>query len=89
MIQIAPELEAQAKERARVEGISVEAYLERLIREDGDWEEFREASLSEADPEFAGIKEAVDTGLTQADRGETTPVEEVFAALRSKHGLPD
>lgn len=86
-VRIAPELEAQVRHRAKAEGLSVEAYLERLIRQDEGWGERAEPVLSEKDPEFAEIYAAVSEGLEQAERAEAKPAGEVFRALRAKHGL--
>jgi predicted transcriptional regulator len=86
-ITIAPELEGLVQERAHAAGLSVEAYVESLIREDFDWAECSEPELEETDEEFAEIKAAVEEGLAQAERGETIPAEQVFAELRAKYGL--
>jgi predicted transcriptional regulator len=86
-INIAPELEGQLQEKARAEGVSVEAYIERLIREDEGWGERSEPLLDENDPEFADIRAAVQEGLEQAERGEGRPANDVFGELRAKHGL--
>jgi len=87
-ILISPDLEAQARQKARAEGLTTEAYVERLIREDEEWRELPEESFDETDPEFAEIHAAVQEGLTQAERGEGRPAREVFAELRRKHGRP-
>lgn len=86
-ISIAPELEAQVRQRAQWEGISVEAYLERLILEDEDWGECSEIPLEEDEAEFADIQASVMEGMEQAERGEFRPADEVFRELRAKHGL--
>jgi hypothetical protein len=67
-ITITAELEAQVQERARAEGLSVDAYVERLIREE-EWTEWDERALEASDPEFAEIQAAVAEGLAQAERG--------------------
>ena len=87
-ITIAPELEAQLVETAEAEGLTVDAYIGRLIREENDWQELHEEPLSESGPEFAEIRAAVHKGLEQAERGEGRPATEVFAQLRAKHGIP-
>jgi len=90
-LTVSPELETQLRNKARAEGMSVEAYVERLIREDEanrDWDERSEPSLDENDPEFENTRVAVMEGLAQAERGESRPAEEVFAELRAKHGIP-
>jgi hypothetical protein len=83
-ITISPELEQQVRERARAEGLSIDAYVERLIRQDDDWGELTEEPLTDDDPEFPAIKAAVMEGLEQAERGEGRPAEAVFAELRAK-----
>ncbi len=87
-LSISPELETQLRNRAEAEGISIEAYVERLIREDEEWEEQSEPPLDENDPEFENIRVAVMEGLAQAERGQSRPAEEVFSELRAKHGIP-
>jgi len=87
-IEISRELEADVQAKAHAEGVSVNAYVERLIREDQDWGEHLEPQLDEADPEYADIRVSVMEGLDQAERGEARPAEVVFAELRAKHGIP-
>ncbi len=87
-ITISAELEAQMQEKAKAEGISVEAYVERLIREDAAWAESLEAPLHETDAEHDEIHAAVSEGLAQAECGEGKPARDVFAGLRARHGLP-
>jgi hypothetical protein len=87
-VTIAPQLEAQVRDKARAEGVTVETYIEQLIREDEEWTAESEEPLHENDPEFAEIQAAVGEGLEQAERGEGRPAEEVFAELRAKHGIP-
>ena len=86
-IPIASELETQLRERAQAEGLTIEAYVERLIREDGDWRERFEEPLEEADSEFQEIRAAVHEGLAQAERGEGRTARDVFAELRARHGI--
>ena len=87
-ILISPNLEAQARQKARAEGLTTEAYVERLIREDEDWHELSEETIDETTAESAEIRAAVQEGLAQAERGEGRPAEEVFADLRRRHGIP-
>ncbi len=87
-ITIDPELEAQLVEKADAEGLTVDAYIARLIREENDWRELREEPLSESVPEFADIRAAVQEGLEQAERGEGRAATEVFGELRARHGIP-
>ena len=87
-ITIASQLEAHVRDKARAEGVTVETYIEQLIREDEEWTEKSEGPLCEDDPEFAEVRAAVREGLEQADGGEGSPAEEVFAELRAKHGIP-
>jgi predicted transcriptional regulator len=87
-ITIAPQLEAHVRDKARAEGVTVETYIEQLIREDEEWTAESEGRLHENDQEFAEIHAAVREGLEQAERGEGRPAEEVFAELRAKHGIP-
>lgn len=77
-ITIPPGLEAEVQVQARAEGLPVEAYIERLIREklhfsrvDAD-----EAAIDESDPQFAGIQAAVTEGLEQFERGEGRSLHE-------------
>lgn len=86
-ITIASELEAQVREKARAEGLTVESYLERLIREDELWSERLGGPLEEADPDCEEIRAAVQEGLEQAERGEGRPAQEVFAELRARYGI--
>jgi len=85
---IALPLEAHVRNKARAEGVTVETYIEQLVREDEEWTEESEGPLHENDPEFAEIRAAVAEGLEQAGRGEGRPAEEVFVELRAKHGIP-
>jgi predicted transcriptional regulator len=87
-LSISPELEVQLRYKAEAEGISIEAYVERLIREDEEWDEQSEPPLDEKHPEFENIRAAVMEGLAQAGRGQSRPAEEVFAELPAKHGIP-
>jgi len=87
-ITISPELSEQVREKARAEGLGIEGYVERLIREDEEWVEFSEELLNETDSEFVDIRAAVSEGLQQSERGEGRPAQQVFAELRKKHGLP-
>ena len=86
-ITISPETEERLRQRAQAEGVSIEAYVEQLVREDEEWGELSEAPLMTHDPEFAEVKAAVTEGLEQAKRGEGRPAEDVFADLRAKHGI--
>jgi predicted transcriptional regulator len=86
-ITISADLEAQMQEKAKAEGITVEAYIERLIREDAGWAESMEKALQETDPEYDKIRAAVSEGLAQAERGEGKPARDVFAGLRALHDL--
>ncbi|MDP8988828.1 MAG: hypothetical protein M3N41_01945 [Acidobacteriota bacterium] len=87
-ITISAELEEQLQQKAHAEGLTAEAYVERLIREDAKWEEKTEEPLQENDPEYDQIRAAVSEGLAQAERGEGKPAREVFAELRTRHGVP-
>ena len=87
VISISHETEKRLRERARSEGISVDAYIERLVREDEDWVELPETPVSRDDPEFTEINAAVMEGLAEAKRGEGRPVKDVFTELRAKHGI--
>ncbi len=84
-VTIAREIEAQAQERAKAEGLTIGAYLEQLIREDAAWNENTEAALDEQDPDYPMIRAAVEEGFAQAERGEGKPARDVFAELRAKH----
>jgi predicted transcriptional regulator len=86
-ITISHETEERLRKRAQAEGLSVEAYVEQLVREDEDWGELSEGPLTQHDPEFAEVQARVMEGLEQAKRGEGRPAEDVFAELRAKHGI--
>ena len=85
-ITIDSEFEEQVRRKARAQGITVENYIERLIREDSGWEHL-EDPIEETDPEFEEIRAAVMEGLGEVERGDARPARDVFAELRSKHGL--
>ena len=87
-ITISTELESQLQRNADAEGLTVEAYVERLIREDNAWAESIEEVLQETDTGFAKTRATVSEGLAQAERGEGKPAREVFAGLRARHGVP-
>lgn len=87
-IDISPELQSRLEQKAETEGLSVEAYVEGLIREHEDRTEETEEPLSNADPEFPSIRAAVAKGLEQAKQGKGRPAEDVFAELRATYGLP-
>jgi predicted transcriptional regulator len=87
-ITISTELESKLQQNADAEGLTVEAYVERRIREDNAWAESIEEVLQETDTEFAKTRAAVSEGLAQAERGEGKPAREVFAGLRARHGVP-
>jgi predicted transcriptional regulator len=87
-ITISAELEAHLQHQANAEGLTVEAYVERLIREANAWAESIEDPLKETDPEYGEIRAAVSEGLAQAERGEGKPAREVFGELRARHGVP-
>ncbi|MCC6587472.1 MAG: hypothetical protein IT168_12320 [Bryobacterales bacterium] len=86
-ITIPPELEQRIRTSADAENLSVQDYVERLIREDETWTELSEAALTPSDPEFDEIRRAVQVGLDQAERGESRPAAEVFSELRAKYGI--
>jgi predicted transcriptional regulator len=86
-ITISPEVERRLRERAHAEGVSNEAYVEQLIREDEELGEVPEAPIAHHDPDFGEVKAALTEGLEQAKRGESSPAEDVFSELRAKHGI--
>lgn len=86
-IRISPEAEELLQKRALAAGVSVEAYVEQLVREDEDWGELSEPPFTSRHPEFADVRTAVMEGLEQAKRAESRPAEDVFAELRARHGL--
>jgi hypothetical protein len=85
-ITIDSAFEEQVRRKAHAQGTTVENYIERLIREDAEWEHLEEP-LDETDPEFEEIRSAVMEGLGEVERGDVRSAREVFAELRSKHGL--
>jgi len=70
-------------------GLTVEAYVERLIREEDVWATLSEPTLTEDSPDFAEIQAAIDEGLTPAEAGASVPAHQVFAQLRAKYGVSD
>lgn len=87
-IDLSREAEQRLRERARAEGISIEAYLEQLIQDDADWGEVSEAPIRDNDSRFDEVRTAVMEGLEQATRGECSRAADVFRELRSRHGVP-
>ena len=83
-ITIPPDVERLALESAAAEGVSVEAYVAQLIRED-EWADVE--PITEDDPEFEDVRAAVMEGLEQAERGEMRPLDEVVAEIRAKYGF--
>jgi hypothetical protein len=75
-ITISPELEAIVRRKAEAEGLSAGTYVERLIREEGEWGDFEK------------VRAAVMEGLEQAVGGQGRPAKRVFDDLRAKHGIP-
>jgi predicted transcriptional regulator len=86
-ITISSELVERARELAQAEGLTVEAYVERLIREDQEWREYAEEPLDATDPEFDEVRQAVMEGLEDIERGDSKPAAEVIAELRAKYGI--
>jgi len=86
-ITISSELVEQACELAQAEGLTVEAYVERLIREDQEWRQYSEEPLDATDPEFEEVRKAVMEGLEDIERGDSKPAAEVIAELRAKYGI--
>ena len=86
-ITISSQLETHVREKAQAHGLSVEAYIEQLVRDDEWTAEGPLDAVDEADPEYIEIRAAVGEGLEQAERGEGRPADEVFAELRAKHGI--
>jgi hypothetical protein len=64
-ITISPELEAQVRNKAQAEGLSVDAYVERLIREEEEWARQLSGAFDENDPDFPEIHAAI----SEAARG--------------------
>jgi len=85
-ITIPETIEAQAREKAAAEGLTVEAYVAQLIVDDG-WSEFTE-DIPMDDAELAEVRSAIADSVEQMERGEARPAEEVIAELRAKHGFP-
>jgi hypothetical protein len=86
-ITISSELAEQARQRAQAEGLTVEAYVEQLIREDQEWKEYSEDLMDPDHPEFGEVHKAVMEGLEQAERGEGESAAKTFADLRAKYGI--
>ena len=81
-IDISPEIESRIKAKATNEGVSVGAYVERLVFE----EDARRIRLAE-------FTRAIDERLRSVNRGETVDGEEVMARLIAeldeRHRGPD
>ena len=73
-----PELEAQLLARARAEGISADAYVAHLIRE----QEVRKTRLAE-------FQQVIDERLAALDQGEGVDGEQVMARLIQELDEPD
>lgn len=86
-ITISSQLETHVREKAQAQGLTVEAYIEQLVRDD-EWADAEPLeALDESDPEYIEIRARVAEGLEQAERGEGRPADEVFAGLRARHGI--
>ena len=69
-IEVSPETKARLESKAQAEGVSVGAYLERLVFE----EESRGTQL-------AAFRQAIDERLGSLNAGESVDGEEVMARL--------
>ena len=85
-ITIAPEVEALVRERAQLEGVSVDVYIEKLIVEHQAWAECTASDDEEDEAEYVEIEAALERSMAQLQRGETVPADQAFAELRQKYG---
>ncbi len=86
-ITIPRELAAHLRAKAQAEGMTMAAYVEQLIRDDGDWGEIVESSIEDRRQESDAIRRAVLEGLEQAERGEGRPARDVLGDLRARYGV--
>ena len=86
-ITISEELDLVLTQKAEQEHLSVEAYIEYLIRGDDAWTELIEDPLNEFDSEFNDVRCAVEEGLQQAASGDVMPAETYFAQLRTRRAV--
>ena len=77
IIDVSPETEAQLKAKAQAEGVSVAAYVERLLLDD----ESRSMRLRD-------FQQAIDERLSSLDNGEFVDGEEVMARLIAELDQP-
>jgi predicted transcriptional regulator len=76
-IEVSPEIKAHLESKAQAEGVSVDAYLERLVSE----EESR-------GPRLAAFRQAIDERLGSLNAGESVDGEEVMARLIAELDAP-
>jgi predicted transcriptional regulator len=76
-IDLSPKVEAQLRAKAQVEGLSLGAYVERLMVE----EESRRAKLH-------AFQQAIDERVASINRGESVDGEEVMARLIEELDVP-
>jgi hypothetical protein len=76
-IDLSPKAEAQLRAKAEAEGLSLEAYVERLILE----EESRRAKLH-------AFQQAIDERVASLNSGESVDGEEVMARLIEELDVP-
>ena len=85
-ITIAPEVEALVRERAQLEGLSVDVYIEKVILDHQRWAECTDCDDEEDEAEYAEIEAALERSMAQVQRGDTIPASQAFAELRAKYG---
>ena len=76
-IDVAPEVEARLKAKAEAEGLSLGAYIQRLIFE----EDSRRARLD-------AFQQAIDVRVTSLHNGESVDGEEVMTRLIAEFEAP-
>jgi hypothetical protein len=76
-IDVSPEVEAQLRDKARAEGLSIAAYVERLVSEE-----------SSRHIRLAAFRQALDERLQSLKRGEVKDGEEVMARVMADLSEP-
>ena len=78
-IDLAPQVEAQLREKAAREGRNAEAVAQAVLAQALEWEAQERAEAA------AGIQR----GLDDFAAGRYSPASQVFADIRARHGIPD
>lgn len=78
-LNLAPQVEAQLREKAARDGREAEAVAQTVLAQALEWESQERAEAAE------GIKR----GLDDFAAGRYSPASQVFADIRTRHGIPD